>query len=398
MTNVKKIRLSDLIQLKKNPNLGSERGNALLETSFEKGGAGRSILIANNGEILAGNHATEVYGQLFDEQEVLVIETDGKQLVAVKRTDIPDSDDERAKALIIGDNRTSDFHEYDADVIADMLESDKDLLNSFFFENELDELLSSLTPDTPAETEESEQSINRADEFQQKWVVQRGDLYQVGKHRIMCGDSTDKNDVARLMDGIKADLLLTDPPYGVDRDKGFGGAGGFAGDGAPIQRRQYDDEWDSERPDQATFILMLENAKTAIIFGGNFFADILPQSKHWIVWDKLNTMPTFGDCELAWTNLKRTSVKKITFEYNGLIGREKERFHPTQKPIGLFQSILAEYSEQGHIILDVFLGSGTTLVACQQTNRIGYGMELHPPYVAVCLERLSNLGLDVKKL
>lgn len=155
MTNVKKIRLSDLIQLKKNPNLGSERGNALLETSFEKGGAGRSILIANNGEILAGNHATEVYGQLFDEQDVLVVETDGKQLVAVKRTDIPDSDDERAKALIIGDNRTSDFHEYDGDVIADMLESDKDLLNSFFFENELNELIGKIPDFQPVD--ESEQ-------------------------------------------------------------------------------------------------------------------------------------------------------------------------------------------------------------------------------------------------
>lgn len=164
MTNVKKIRLSDLIQLKKNPNLGSERGNALLRTSFEKGGVGRSILFANNGEILAGNHAAEVYGQLFDEQEVLVVETDGKQLVAVKRTDIPDSDDERAKALIIGDNRTSDFHEYDANVIADLLESDQDILKSFFYDWELDKLIHEI----PDELTNPEDEWRDMPEFEQE--------------------------------------------------------------------------------------------------------------------------------------------------------------------------------------------------------------------------------------
>lgn len=233
--------------------------------------------------------------------------------------------------------------------------------------------------------------VDRAEELQAIWQVKRGDVWRCGRHKIMCGDSAGAEDVARLMDGVKADMGLTDPPYGVERDEGFEGFGGFGGFGTPIARRQYADAWDSERPLQQTFNLFLENVKQSIIFGGNFFADILPRSTHWIVWDKLNTMPTFGDCELAWTSFKRKSVKKITFEYNGLIGKEKERFHPTQKPVGLFAILLKEYSTDGDIILDPFLGSGTTLVACEQTRRTGYGMEISPEYVSVCLQRMKDM-------
>lgn len=396
------MRLSDLVQLKKNPNKGSERGNALLETSFEKGGAGRSILIANNGEILAGNHATEVYGQLFDEQDVLVVETDGKQLVAVKRTDIPDSDDERAKALIIGDNRTSDFHEYDTEVIKELLESDKDLLNSFFFENELDELLSSLTPDTLTETEESEPSINRADELQQKWVVQRGDLYQVGKHRIMCGDSTDKNDVARLMDGIEPDFGIHDPPYGISVvNKSIGGSKPFGKSkiNKHIKVNNYDSIIGDNEPFDPSHLLSI--CRNSIIWGANYFSDKLPPKKGWIVWDKKGKEwnDNFSDCELAWTSLPIVT-KIYRYLWMGIIqeGERETRLHPTQKPSGLFIELMNDLFTPECSVIDCYLGSGTTIVACEQTNRIGYGMELHPPYVAVCLERLSNLGLDVKKL
>ncbi len=156
----------------------------------------------------------------------------------------------------------------------------------------------------------------------------------------------------------KVDLVLTDPQYGIKRDKGFEGFegfGGFGGFGTPIARRRYeDDDWDSKRPDKETFDLLLSKCNDAIIFGGNFFADILPQGKHWLVWDKLNTMPTFGDCELLWTSFNRNSVKKITREYNGLIGKESTRYHPTQKPLNLIIDILNTYG--GNTICDPFCG------------------------------------------
>ena len=247
--------------------------------------------------------------------------------------------------------------------------------------------------DPPADTGAQ---TDKAAELLEKWGCERGQVWTIGKHRLMCGDSTSAEDVARLMGGAKADLVVTDPPYGVDGTKFFDGADGFRGVNKPIPRRQYTDEWDAERPDRATFDLMLKWGQEVIIFGGNFFADLLPASTHWIVWDKLNTMPTFGDCELAWTNIDRKSVKKITYQYNGLIGKEKERFHPTQKPVGLFVEILGQYSETGQTVLDLFAGSGTTLVACEQTGRRGYGMEIEPKYCAVTLERLAGMGLPVE--
>ena len=218
----------------------------------------------------------------------------------------------------------------------------------------------------------------------QETFIKLGDLIELGTHRVMCGDAS-KDEV------LSADLLITDPPYGVDRDKGFGGSRSFGGGkGKSIKVRSYDDDWDSERPAPETFSRILDKVKLALIFGGNYFADILPESQHWIFWDKLQTMPTFGDGELVWTNSDRKSVKKITYEYNGLIGKEKERFHPTQKPVKLIGQLIAEYGKEAKTVLDPFLGSGTTLIAADQLNRICYGMEISPKYCHVIIERYQK--------
>ena len=185
------------------------------------------------------------------------------------------------------------------------------------------------------------------------------------------------------------DAVVTDPPYGVKRDKGFEGFGGFGGFGAPIARRRFeDDEWDQERPPKAVFDLIIEKSGFAFIFGGNFFADLLPAGTHWVVWDKLNTMPSFGDCELAWTNSDRKSVKKITVEYNGLIGKEKSRSHPTQKPVLLLEKVLEAYPKP-QTILDPFMGSGTTGVACANLGRKFIGIEIEPKYFDIACERID---------
>jgi DNA modification methylase len=182
------------------------------------------------------------------------------------------------------------------------------------------------------------------------------------------------------------DLVLTDPPYGIKRDKGFEGFGGF---GKPIARRRFeDDNWDSKRPDKELFGLILSKATSSLIFGGNFFADFLPQGKHWIVWDKKNTMPTFGDAELIWTNINRNSVKIIVCEYNGLIGKESQRVHPTQKPVKLLMEILSKYP--GDTILDPFMGSGTTLVAAKQLGRKAIGIEIEEKYCEIAVRRLAQ--------
>ena len=210
------------------------------------------------------------------------------------------------------------------------------------------------------------------------------DVVQIGDATLYHGDCLE---ILPTLD--KVDAVVTDPPYGVKRDKGFVGFGGFGGFGKPIARiRHEDDDWDSQRPSKAVFDLMLEKSGFAFIFGGNFFADLLPPSTHWVVWDKLNTMPTFGDCELAWTNSSRKSVKKITVEYNGLLGKEKYRQHPTQKPVLLLEKVLEAYADNTSI-LDPFMGSGTTGVACANLGRKFIGIEIERKYFDIACERIE---------
>jgi len=207
--------------------------------------------------------------------------------------------------------------------------------------------------------------------------------YQDESGELYCGDCLE---IMPLL-SVKADLLLTDPPYGIGASSGFGGFGGF---GKPIERKSYSDTWDKERPSKEVFETIINGCNDAIIFGGNYFADILPMSTHWIVWDKLNTMPTFSDCELAWTNVKRKSVMKVTVEWNGLIGKESKRQHPTQKPMKLMLWCLNNYSKHGQLILDPFAGSGTTLVASKQMGRRYSGIEISEKYCEIAKRRLEG--------
>lgn len=202
--------IADLIPLKKNPNRGSKRGNDLLLTSFEQAGAGRSIVVAANNEVLAGNHALEAYGQTVDNPDLILVESDGTKLVVVKRTDIPNAKDKKGQHIVIADNKTSDHHEYDVEVLTGY---DAEVLSEYWFEEELQALDGY---EAPSPLEDTPPDVSRADELQVKWQVERGQVWQVGKHRVMCGDSTSAEDAATLFAGKKARLLVTDPPYGVD--------------------------------------------------------------------------------------------------------------------------------------------------------------------------------------
>lgn len=185
----------------------------------------------------------------------------------------------------------------------------------------------------------------------------------------------------------KVDAVVTDPPYGIKQDKGFGGFGGTRL-GEPIARKQYEGDWDSAAPDAELFDLMLERSAEAVIFGGNYFTAHLPVGRHWLVWDKLNTMPTFSDCELAWTNINKKSVKRLRYEYNGLLGKREERVHPTQKPVEVMR--WAAEQTQGETILDPFMGSGTTGVACVQLQRRFIGIEIDETYFDIACKRIEE--------
>ena len=187
---------------------------------------------------------------------------------------------------------------------------------------------------------------------------------------------------------VGVSMVLTDPPYGVKRDKGFEGFGGF---GTPIKRRRFEsDAWDSERPPAELLNRCVDLGDVVIIWGGNFFADLLPRSTHWIFWDKLQTMPTFGDGELAWTNSQRKSVTKVTIEWNGLLGKESKREHPTQKPLSLMIWCIQSYLPDAVAILDPFMGAGTTLRAAKDLGRKAIGIEIEERYCEIAAKRMAQ--------
>ena len=183
--------------------------------------------------------------------------------------------------------------------------------------------------------------------------------------------------------------VVTDPPYGIKQDKGFSGFGGFGGFGSPIKRRQYAGDWDDNRPSEMLFQAVLKAAYKHIIWVGNYFSDLLPVSGKWLWWDKCQTMPSFGDGELAWTSLPGVAPKKFVYSNNGLMAREKNRAHPTQKPVALMEWCLG-FLPDAETILDPFMGSGTTLVACAKLGRKGIGIEIDPDYFDIACKRVEE--------
>jgi len=180
----------------------------------------------------------------------------------------------------------------------------------------------------------------------------------------------------------KVDAVLTDPPYGID----YGNAGGFSKKSGWKQWRGQA-EWDAERPKQAVFDAMRAASGEQIIWGGNYFADMLPPSMRWLSWDKGQRDFTLADFELAWTSQNK-AARAMTYPRGKAAQDGKE--HPTQKPVALMEWCLG-FLPDARTILDPFMGSGTTLVACQRLGRQGIGIELDPGYFDIACKRVQEV-------
>ncbi len=219
--------------------------------------------------------------------------------------------------------------------------------------------------------------------------VKLGDIYQLGNHRLMCGDSTKIDDVEKLMNSQKADMVFTDPPYGIGID-----CQKESINSNPKHNRKAHEfrGWDSKRPSKELFELILSLNVSTIIFGGNYFADLLPPSRGWIYWSKGQDGLTMSDGELAWTNQDKP-LRSVTVNRGELRGS----VHPTQKPISVVEFCL-DYIKDSKSVLDLFGGSGSTLIACEKTNRKCFMMELDPHYCSVIIERWQQFTGQKAKL
>lgn len=307
-----------------------------------------------------------------------------------------DLTDEQIKAFRLADNKVAEFSEWDEDKLMQELEgldSDMTLYGFEELEKEIDELGEIEEDDFSEEVEEPRAKL--------------GDIYQLGSHRLICGDSTDVNVIDRLMDGVKADCVFTDPPYGVS-------ANGGRGDTKKKLQMQ-DIANDDLREDdlcnflQSSFSIMpvKEGASIYIcypwatqeeftkaikksgytiqnciiwrknVFGLNGFKGYRPQYEM-IYFCSKSDYQWYGD--LAQSNV--WDFNRSTDHIGG---------HPTVKPIQLIAKALKNSSKKEDIVLDVFGGSGSTLIACEQLNRKCYMCELSPKYVDVIIQRWENL-------
>jgi DNA modification methylase len=220
-----------------------------------------------------------------------------------------------------------------------------------------------------------------------------GDLFEIGEHRLLCGDSTDSDSVSKLMNGEKADMVFTDPPYGINvvNKNGKVGGGTKQYPTAKFSEIIGDDTTETAKEFYDTCISLGMNK--FIIWGGNYFTDFLTPSRCWIVWFKNHIVDrTFANCELAWTNIDHNSkTYQITWDGYTKEGESGSKVHPSQKPIKLCADVLLDFTNESNIIYDGFLGSGSTMVSSYNIKRKCYGMELDPKYCQVIIDRMKKL-------
>jgi site-specific DNA-methyltransferase (adenine-specific) len=375
------IKLSDLIPDDKNFNKGSEYGNGLIEKSFSKFGAGRSILIDKNNRIIAGNKSVE-NAMSIGLDDVQIVESDGKRIIAVKRMDI-DLDTPQGREMALADNASAKANiVFDAELIeaelgeatavewgievADKLEAEEDDFD---------------VPDVGLETD-----------------IVLGDLFEIGEHRLLCGDSTCSDTVAKLMNGEKADMVFTDPPYNIDYQ------------GVKDKRDKIaNDKMSDEDFTQFLYDALNINCDTFYVCCSWQYSHLFRKSledlqkpvKSFIVWDKINPAQ----------HLDKYFKQHEIILYHGKFGgqktlrgdvwqtkRQRNTVHPTMKPIEIIEMALNDNTDKKNIY-DAFLGSGSTMVASHQMKRKCYGMELDPKYCQVIVDRMIKLdpSLEIKK-
>lgn len=396
---VKEMNIADMTPAYYNPRQDLQPGDPeyeKLKRSLEEFGYVDPIIYNKRTGFIVGGH-----------QRYKVMKDLGYKKIQVSVIDISE---DKEKALNVALNKISG--EFDMPLLKDVLEDiqkmDLDIELTGFDLEEIDDLLELENE----EDEEAEEDDYDAEEnLPEEPKAKPGDIYQLGNHRLMCGDSTAEEDIQTLIDNHHIAVMLTDPPYGINvvQNTKVGGGGstkfGKVGGEGYVDSREYMPIKGDETTEtaEASYNIASKYTDNSIIFGGNYFTDFLPPSRCWIVWDKENT-GNFADVELAWTSYDK-GAKLYRWLWNGLSrkgDRKTEgvsRVHPTQKPVGLIGNILTDFTNENDNVMDLFGGSGSTLIACEQLNRSCFMMEYEPAYIDVIIDRWEQYtGETAKKI
>ena len=323
-----------------------------------------------------------------------------KEVAIIKADDLTD---EQQKQFIIKDN--VGFGEWDWE----------DLANNWDAEQLTDWGLD--IPDFKPEVLEAEEDDFEVPDGGIETDIVLGDLFEIGEHRLLCGDSTDSDQVAKLMNGQKADMVFTDPPYGMFLDtdyskiKGSENSIGFKGNKTGNKYDKIIGDNEDFTPELInTIFASFPKTKEIFIWGADYFVDLLPnygKDGSWLVWNKRSSdaqQRGIGNCfELCWSFNKHKRFV-LDFEWFGFLSKDdpkeaRNRVHPSMKPSKLIGRMINEFCNDANIIVDIFLGSGTTMLSSHQLKRKCYGMELDPKYCQVIVDRMLKLdpSLEVKR-
>lgn len=343
-----------------------------IASSIKEFGFTNPILIDENNQIIAG------HGRL-SAAHLLKI----KEVPCIRLAHLTEA---QKKAYVIADNKLALNAGWDDAMLAlelkDLESENFDLSLTGFNEDELAKLL--------VEAVEGQTDPDDVPEVQETAITVIGDIWTLGKHRLMCGDSTSIDAVDKLMKGQKADMIFTDPPYGISysSDK-------FKGNKSGVTNKRNKAEMilgDGDEFDPSFIIELYKSAKEMFIWGYQYYPDKLGRGGI-IVWNKKKESESknpHGDFELCWSKKERN--KMCWLQWGGFKNKEKneDRLHTTQKPVALVLWFFENWGNGLNYIVDIFGGSGTTLIACEKTNRICFMMELDTKYCDVIIRRWQD--------
>jgi len=288
-----------------------------------------------------------------------------------------DMTDIQVRAFRLSVNKVSEFADWDDE----MLRVELDALGVDGFDLELTGF--SLDEIADLQIEEVPEGLTDEDavpDAPEDPVTVEGDVWVLGNHRLMCGDSADVSAIDNLLSGVTPNAIVTDPPYGI----GIDGQKMSKSKNPKHNRKAHEFKgWDSERPDSGIFGWIAALGVPAVIWGGNYFADLLPATRGWLYWSKGQDGLTMSDGELAWTTEDKP-LRSKTINRGALRGS----VHPTQKPVEII-SFSIEYLKvpSKGAVLDLFSGSGTLCIACENTDMRAYMMEMDGGYCDVIINR-----------
>ena len=372
--------IQDLKSDHKNARKRTDRSASLIKESLEKFGAARSIVIDEENRILAGNGTIEG-AKAAGIKNLRVIETDGKEIIAVKRTGLTEED---KVGLALADNRTSDLSEWDAEMLKQL--SEEQDLEPWFDEGDLAELIGE------PEKIEGLTDPDAVPEIPEEPITKEGDLYILGNHRLLCGDSFIVKNVDFLLNGTRPELLFTDPPYELQTE-----GGGI------LKKSNSMKEIRTNKVDKFNPLDLILFAETNIFFHNKplikKYIDLAEKNKKnydLCFYKKENIAPNYGghmmtDVEYIALIGKQNPNKGFQKEdYSKVfIGKkDSENKLSYSKPVAICEKFIKLYSISN--VLDLFAGSGSSLIAAERLKKVFFGMEKNPVFCDVIVKRWED--------